>query len=38
MKDFYILKLKNDEVYSKLESLYKDGIIDSNFDPIIDLK
>ena len=38
MKDFNILKLQNDEAYSKLEALYKDGIIDSNFDPIIDMK
>ena len=38
MKDFNILKLQNEEAYSKLESLFKDGIIDSNFDQIIDMK
>ena len=38
MKDFNILKLQNDEAYSKLEVLYKDRIIDLNFDPIIDMK
>ena len=38
MKDFDILKLQNDEAFSKLEALYKDKIIDANFDPMTDIK
>ena len=38
LKDFNILKLRNDEGFNKLEALYKVRIVNANFDQLTDMK